>query len=369
MPWSAQREKDSSISLSPAVTGLLLLLTLTSMSLAWSGVIGIARAEASDPARSMQLKSPESFAQVNDAGYKPQIPTPSGDNARAAASTYAHQGTFKDRKGSRVNIVSNYDVDMKMIADTIEKSLHPKAGPLAILVVSYLKGEVRKKCGAPAEVDIKGCYTNTTKTKGAMVIGFDDPNLQQTLLHEYGHHVDQQLYNLEEVAKCKGNGDGSRRWLIARKLNKEILANGWSCKYEKGYINAIGEIFANDFAQLNGVDKWEYLLFPFQEPPTKRVLAALKRDIKKPFKPKDLAWLRGRFNKSGKRDFRFRVQIPSFVDADAKGSVRRMKLMKGKKVLDQESKYVVNLLQKGRNYKVRIYGKPGKKYDVMIGRF
>ncbi len=369
MLWSASREKDASTNVSPALTGLLLLLTLTSVSLAWSGVIGIARAEgaqASDPAHLMQS---ESLAPVNDAGYKPQIPIPTGGDARTAAPNYAHQGTFKDRKGSRVNIVSDYDVDMKMIADTIDKSIHPKAATLAILVVSYLKGEVRKSCGAPAEVDIKGCYVSTTKTKGAMVIGFDDPNLQQTLLHEYGHHVDQQLYNLEEVVKCKGDGDGSRRWLIARKLNKEILANGWSCKYEKGYINSIAEIFANDFAQLNGVEKWEYLLFPFQEPPTKRVLAALKRDIKKPFKPKDLARLRGRFNKSGKRDFRFRVQIPSFVDADAKGSVRRMKLMKGKKILDQDNKYVVTLLKKGRNYKVRIYGKPGKKYDVMIARF
>ena len=91
------------------------------------------------------------------------------------------------------------------------------------------------------------------------------------LLHEYGHHVDASISNgsLPEP-------NGTRTWWTQRKM-ATLLSQGLVARdYSLGWDKSIGEIFAEDYAQLTvaapyGID---WLGFPDTS-----ILSALRQDI------------------------------------------------------------------------------------------
>ena len=55
-------------------------------------------------------------------------------------------------------------------------------------------------------------------------------DLDHIVVHEYGHHVDNQLTNLAHLDfGCDVSGDGSRNWFFAREADDSLLDLGISC--------------------------------------------------------------------------------------------------------------------------------------------
>ena len=98
----------------------------------------------------------------------------------------------------------------------------------------------------------------------------ESAQIAHSLVHEYGHHVDA----------WRGSGgvpgaERSAQWW-ARGIS-ELLADGRvSHTYSLGWDHAIGEVFAEDYAQLHLQTPWR---ISWLEAPGEPVLAALRADL------------------------------------------------------------------------------------------
>lgn len=68
----------------------------------------------------------------------------------------------------------------------------------------------------------------------------------QTILHEYGHHVDAT------ISHRRGRElNGTPRWWGTRAMGLRLSRGQVSSGYSRGWKRAIGEIFAEDYAQMH----------------------------------------------------------------------------------------------------------------------
>lgn len=110
-----------------------------------------------------------------------------------------------------------------------------------------------------------GCYLPEDPQRsyrGAMWIPAANPtpadDWRHVAVHEYGHHVDNQLLNFADVLpglRCDFSSDGSRNWFFEREVEDNVLS-GASCDPEAGWEMLLGEIYAEDFTWLNGNTAW-----------------------------------------------------------------------------------------------------------------
>jgi hypothetical protein len=187
----------------------------------------------------------------------------------------------------------------------------------ALMVKVVAMSDVPGECQAPA--DVMGCYAPVDPARvpdGTIVIGYDDPDLKHTLVHEYGHHMDNQLLNLWHLGgACDYSSDGSRRWFFARDADDRIIDNS-GCEPWTPYERLLPELYAEDFVALNGISDW--LLTEFRSP-SPRALRALRADIFHPFLP-GTTRRRGRLRRRGaSRTYRFRLRAPTYFSAELRG--------------------------------------------------
>src|SRR4029079_6404431 len=117
--------------------------------------------------------------------------------------------------------------------------------------------DVGTLCGNP---DFQACYKSTDPLhngKGEIWFGYDDPDWKHSLVHEYGHHMDNQLLNIAHLrdfkldAGCGIDSDGSRNWFFVRVIGTNLAPN-FACK-TNSWENFLPELFAEDFVMLNGI--------------------------------------------------------------------------------------------------------------------
>jgi hypothetical protein len=99
---------------------------------------------------------------------------------------------FVDQHGHRITLSTPIDgLDLTPYASVLAGTIHyDEIEDVAVWVLS--PPDVQAVCGA----DALACYgpeDAATSNRGTLVIPSTDPDLQHIIVHEYGHHVDNQV--------------------------------------------------------------------------------------------------------------------------------------------------------------------------------
>jgi hypothetical protein len=205
---------------------------------------------------------------------------------------------------------------------------------LIVMVVSARR--MAAICGSAAAA----CYASEDpdlKSRGQMWIDATDSDWIHSVVHEYGHHIDAQLLNVARWdSTCNDpTYDGSRNWYFRRELDDGLYDQGFDC-FEAPWERTVGELYAEDFVALNGIEAWRPDIGQFVGPPSEAVKQALARDMELAFAPRRYGrwvpatgsqrmvdtfttehWVLSTLRVSGGGDLRLRRVRPD-------GSVRRM---------------------------------------------
>jgi len=151
-------------------------------------------------------------------------------------------------------------------AAILARAVHgDEVGRVTIRVVA--SASIAARCGRREAV---GCYSGNGRSGVMTVPAGTRAEVEHTVLHEYAHHVDAAIRG------PLGDADGTPRWWRARGMANLLAAGEVAPGYERGWGRSIGEIFAEDFVQLNLRARYgiEWL-----RPSSDTVLAAIRRDI------------------------------------------------------------------------------------------
>ncbi|MCC6832759.1 MAG: hypothetical protein IT200_15570 [Thermoleophilia bacterium] len=137
-----------------------------------------------------------------------------------------------------------------------------------VLVHLVPAAQVGVLCGsATARACYRGRYDGTGEITVPAVAA---PELDRVLLHEYGHHVDNNARNTGTEP------DGTPGWWRERGV-ATLLADGRVARdYALGWDRSVGELFAEDYVQLNVRAAFA---FDWIAPPSQAVLDAMRQDI------------------------------------------------------------------------------------------
>src|SRR3954469_16466574 len=257
-----------------------------------------------------------------DAGATPRIPAwlerwASGDVHAADhwSGLDVKEEHFRDQHGHVLTLATdNAAVDLAPFANLLASTYHHDEIELVHVFVTD-EANLTRLCGATAAA----CYAadNPGKSRGGlMIISYEDDNITHAVIHEYGHHIDTNTYNLGRLSDCGTSGDGSRRWFFARDMQDRIL-DRLSCDPEGDWGTLLPEVFAEDYAQMVGIPRSQYHPAISVPPPTAGEKRQLRADIDSPFLPSTRK-VHGR----GTTAFRVRLSLPVFLAARNRHGVR-----------------------------------------------
>ena len=133
-----------------------------------------------------------------------------------------------------------------------------------VRVVVVSPRELASTCGA----DAAGCYSRNVMTVPAE----ESATNAHTVVHEYGHHLDRST----PVAGI-AEPNGTSVWWRARGMAQLLRIGSVARSYVIGWNRSIGEIFAEDYAQLALPGSPHRI--PWLGSPNDTVIAALKADL------------------------------------------------------------------------------------------
>ena len=187
----------------------------------------------------------------------------------AAQASEAAIVTRHDRAGRVVTFdVRAPGVQVGWYAAVLENAIHGDEIQTArIRIVSHAR--ISQVCG---RIDAQGCYEGNEKGGVLIIPNGRSAAAAHRLLHEYGHHIDMARSNF-----LHSSLPWASSWWAARGM-KTLLARGQvSFTYSLGWGRAVGEIFAEDYVQLNL--RTRYLITSLSRP-DRAVRAALWRDLR-----------------------------------------------------------------------------------------
>jgi hypothetical protein len=204
---------------------------------------------------------------------------PSGVRARAAADRTQE---FID-DGSHVITVTTDVPGLNLLpyAQVLAYLIHyDEIEDVTVEVVA--PGLISAVCGAEA----LGCYQPEApgrSPRGHMWIPSVHEDLMHIIVHEYGHHMDNQLANLAGFGfGCDISGDGSRNWFFERDADDSLIDLGMSCSPQNDGSHMLGELYAEDYTWLHGNQSWRPDM-PVPAPGDLH-LEAMSSDMAVPFK-------------------------------------------------------------------------------------
>ena len=229
---------------------------------------------------------------------------------------------FEDQHGHVLTFATdNKSVDLLPYANLLASTYHyDEIERVHVFVTSSAK--LTSICGS----DAAACYAPDQDRAGTglMIISYEDSDITHAVIHEYGHHIDNNTYNLERVSKCTLDGDGSRRWFFERQMQDNIL-DRLTCDPKADWGQLLPEVYAEDYAQMVGIPRSEYHPAIQVPPPTTREKAALRADIDKPFGPSSQK-VKGRSNASRTAVFRAKISVPVFAKLRSARGVKSVSL-------------------------------------------
>jgi hypothetical protein len=234
-------------------------------------------AAAAAPVKAVDLGEWHAKGEVTDTVMSPST------QARAAATRVER---FTDEHGHTLILSTELPgLDLLPYARTLA-GLHHRDEIEDVIVEVVAPASIGAVCG---DADAVACYAAEDplrSLRGRIWIPSADDDLLHILVHEYGHHVDNQLVNLGHLgsSSCGFANDGSRNWFFARDMDDPIFEAGISCASDVQWSHLLGEIYAEDYTWLNGNRSWR--LGMALGPPADRHLDALAGDLAAPFNPK-----------------------------------------------------------------------------------
>jgi hypothetical protein len=180
-----------------------------------------------------------------------------------AGNALAAEVTRLDDRGRTMHFdVRAEGVDVDLYADALRRAPHgDEISTVTIRIVSL--DELRETCGRGAS----GCYSGRSDV---VVVPAADDSLH-TLLHEYGHHIDRS-YGQPGVPEP----NGTPQWWRARGMARLVALRAVARDYSLGWDRSIGEVFAEDYAQIALGDGYR---IGWLAPPDDTVRRALLADL------------------------------------------------------------------------------------------
>lgn len=248
---------------------LITTLMLAALTLLPAGV-----ASAATPVEAIDLGEWHAKGEVTDTMMPP--------SARATAAS-ARVERFTDEHGHTLTFITELPgLDLLPYARALA-ALHHR-GEIEDVIVEVVEPTlIGETCGDP---DALACYAPEDpprSVRGRIWLPSFDDDLLHILVHEYGHHVDNQLVNLGHLASsgCGFDNDGSRNWFFERDADDPIFDAGISCAPDAQWNHLLGEVYAEDYTWLNGNRSW--LSDMPLGAPVDRHLDALAGDLAVPF--------------------------------------------------------------------------------------
>lgn len=228
---------------------------------------------AVEPAGKVDLTKVKAKGEVKDV-ILDRVPKVAGIAKKVARASYA------DSAGRNITIDSSVpSADLNVVAAVLNSTYHGDEIKDVIVHVVTLS-QIATICGTAQAL---ACYLPTDPARnglGQLWFGADDPDWKHSLVHEYGHHMDNQLLNIAHLNDfgigkgCGIDSDGSRNWFIVRILGGN-LSNKFTCS-ATNWENLLPELFAEDFVVLNGIIGWQ---LSTAAAPSSSVLKAMKSDM------------------------------------------------------------------------------------------
>jgi hypothetical protein len=169
-----------------------------------------------------------------------------------AAGADAAIVTAKDTQGRTITFdVRAATVDTNWYADVLRATAHGnEISTVTIRIVP--EPEIEGLCGGGAAA----CYSGRRGPKIIFVPAGKSANLESTLIHEYGHHLDTAwpVAGVEEL-------NGTPAWWAARGMAALLRGNRVAFDYSLGWDHSIGEVFAEDYQYIHtgshyGISRW-----------------------------------------------------------------------------------------------------------------
>jgi hypothetical protein len=200
----------------------------------------------------------------------------------ASISKAVARASFTDSTGAVIFIDSTVPgADLNAVAGVLNSTYH-RSEISNVLVHVVTLAQIPAICGDPQAL---ACYMPNRDGSGHGQLWFanDDSDWIHSLVHEYGHHTDNQIANIGQLHSfgigqgCFVDSDGSRHWFFERILG-ENTTDEFSCN-GTDWEHLLPELYAEDFVVLNGINNWQ---LSSAKPPTGTQLKAMKYDIDTP---------------------------------------------------------------------------------------
>jgi hypothetical protein len=130
------------------------------------------------------------------------------------------------------------------------------------------KGRIGSTCGSDQAV---ACYSGNSQGGTIVVREGSRSEVEHSLLHEYGHHVDAAI-----STGSRQELNGTPRWWRARSMGTRLRQGQVAFDYELGWARSIGEIFAEDYVQVHVRGRYG---IPWMNPPSEAVRRAIRQDV------------------------------------------------------------------------------------------
>lgn len=221
---------------------------------------------------------------------------------RLAAQPGAWGGVYTAKSGAQVTIYSSryYPVDAAVnqaAAEFVDALVHGSEIS-GVKIYFAPREEVGILCYSG---DADGCYFPASNE--IVTIGEDTEwsTVEEVLAHEYGHHVANNRNNSPWPAIAYG----TKRWATYESIcTKEAAGTVFPGDEGEHYLQNPGEAFAESFLHLNEVKLGMPETPWFYDPslaPDAGALAAIEKDVLKPWKVDPIKRWKGRFSRRGQQ--------------------------------------------------------------------
>lgn len=207
----------------------------------------------------------------------------------AAGPASAAISTFPDGRGNTITIDSRAPGGQPAkYAEILAEAIHgDEINDVTIRVVS--RAAIARECHPLA----LACYGALPRERPLILVpAISAERVRSTLIHEYGHHIDQAYAHRVSAG---GRLDGTARWWSARRIAPRLGRGQVAWSYARGWERSIAEIFAEDYAVANLGAQAEFDI-PWLGEPRGPIRNALRRDIEDPIglsrRNVGVAWLR-----------------------------------------------------------------------------
>jgi hypothetical protein len=172
---------------------------------------------------------------------------------------------LKDGQGRVVHFDAPDQAAAARLTETVNALIHGvEVSSVTIRIVTPTA--VMAACGS----DAAGCYQSSSRGGNTIYVPTGDTG-PDVLTHEYGHHIEQS-----RRTSFTALGTGVPGWWRARTIDGLLQGGLVARDYSLGWYRSISEIFAEDYAGLNGTTRrWRMLV----DAPGPDVLAALRTDL------------------------------------------------------------------------------------------